>query len=139
MVTRGPGRPRYEASEEHRRVVRAMAAYGVPHVEIAASVGISAPTLRLYYAHELATSSAEANAKVAESLFRKALGSTPQAVTAAIFWLKCRAGWRERPEESELGRKARAEAAARNAGVGTHWGDALLPPSDPFENRGRRS
>ncbi len=133
-MTRGPGRPRYEANEAHRRVVRAMAAYGVPQKEIAASVGISAPTLRLYYAHELATSATEVNAKVAESLYRKALGSTPQAVTAAIFWLKCRAGWRERPEESELGKKARAAAAAQDAGAGTDWGDDLLPPAGSFEN-----
>ena len=34
-------------------------------------------------------------AKVAESLFRKATGDHRQSVTAAIFWLKTRAGWKE--------------------------------------------
>ena len=32
---------------------------------------------------------------MAESLFRKAVGDGPQSVTAAMFWLKARAGWRE--------------------------------------------
>ena len=115
-------------------MVRAMAAYGVPQKEIAASVGISAPTLRLYYAGELAAAGTEANAKVAESLYRKALGSTAQSVTAAIFWLKCRAGWRDRPEDAEAGKKARAATEAQSAGVGTDWGDDLLPPAGGFEN-----
>ena len=32
---------------------------------------------------------------MAENLFRKATGDGPQAVAAAIFWLKTRAGWKE--------------------------------------------
>jgi hypothetical protein len=32
---------------------------------------------------------------VAESLYRKAATDGPQSVTAAIFWLKTRAGWKE--------------------------------------------
>jgi hypothetical protein len=131
MMTRGPGRPRYQANDAHRRVVRAMAAYGVPQKEIAASIGISAPTLRLNYADELAKSAAEANAKVAESLFRKALGSTLQSVTAAIFWLKCRAGWCERPDDSRLGKKAQAEAAAQGSRFGGAASNRFLPPPPP--------
>ena len=37
---------------------------------------------------------------MAESLFRKATGDHHQSVTAAIFWLKARARWRETPRES---------------------------------------
>jgi hypothetical protein len=121
-----PGRPRYALSEAHRRIARAMAAYGVPQVEIARSIGVSAPTLRLYYAQELATGGTEAIAKVAESLFRKALGTTPQSVTAAIFWLKCRAGWRDQP--GEPGKKAQAMAEAKRAGTASDWGDDLVSP-----------
>jgi hypothetical protein len=33
--------------------------------------------------------------RIAESLFRKAIGNDRQSVTAAIFWLKTRAGWKE--------------------------------------------
>jgi hypothetical protein len=32
---------------------------------------------------------------VAENLFRKATGEGREAVTAALFWLKTRAGWKE--------------------------------------------
>ena len=111
-----------------------MAGYGIPETDIARVLGIDPKTLRKHYRDELDTGHIKANAKVAESLFRKALGNTPQAVTAAIFWLKCRAGWRERPEEGEPGKKARAAAAAREAGTGTDWGDDLLPPAGSFEN-----
>jgi hypothetical protein len=47
------------------------------------------------YRKELDGAAIKANAKVAESLFRKATGEGREAVTAAIFWLKTRAGWKE--------------------------------------------
>jgi hypothetical protein len=47
------------------------------------------------YRKELDGAAIEANAKVAESLFRRATGEGREAVTAAIFWLKTRAGWKE--------------------------------------------
>ena len=68
-----------------------MAAYGIPQDEIARVVGITKPTLEKHYRPELDRAETEANAKVAESLFRKATGDGAQAVTAAIFWLKTRA------------------------------------------------
>ena len=37
----------------------------------------------------------KANARVAESLYRKAIGEGRESVTAAIFWLKTRARWKE--------------------------------------------
>ena len=43
----------------------------------------------------------KATAKIAEFLFRKTDGS--QAVTAAIFWLKTRGGWREAPQDHRVG------------------------------------
>jgi hypothetical protein len=47
--------------------------------------------------------SIEATAKVAEFLFRKATTEGSQAVTAAIFWLKTRGGWRETPQDHRVG------------------------------------
>ena len=78
-----------------RRQVEAMAGYGVPEPSIARVVGIDAKTLRKHYREELDTGQIKATAKVAESLYRKALGDGSQSVTAAIFWLKTRAGWKE--------------------------------------------
>ena len=72
-----------------------MAGYGVPEAEIAGVVGIDAKTLRKHYRGELDHGHVKANAKVAENLYRKATGDGREAVIAAIFWLKTRAGWKE--------------------------------------------
>jgi len=58
----------YEPLPGHRSQVEAMAGYGVSEADIA---------------------------KVAENLYRKATGDGREAVTAAIFWLKTRARWKE--------------------------------------------
>ncbi len=39
---------------------------------------------------------------MAEFLFRKATTDGPQCVTAAIFWMKTRGGWRESPQTHEV-------------------------------------
>ena len=72
-----------------------MAGFGIPAADIGASIGISEPTLRKYYADELRLGHVKANAAVAQSLFKKATGDGSQAVTAAIFWAKTRMGWKE--------------------------------------------
>ena len=88
-------RPSHQPDSTTRRQVEAMAAYGVPEADIARVVGIDPKTLRKHYRDELDTGQIKANSKVAESLFRKATGEGPQSVTAAIFWLKTRARWKE--------------------------------------------
>lgn len=75
-----------------------MVASGVQQDTIAKVVKISKPTLEKYYREELDTATALANAKVASSLFRKANGDGNQSVTAAIFWMKTRGGWKEANE-----------------------------------------
>jgi hypothetical protein len=75
--------------------VEAMAGYGVPEADIAGVLGIDPKTLRKHYRHELDHGHVKANAKVAENLYRKATGDGREAVIAAIFWLKTRAGWKE--------------------------------------------
>lgn len=72
-----------------------MAGYGIPEADIAGVMGIDPKTLRKHYRSELDHGHTKANARVAENLFRKATGEGREAVTAAIFWLKARAGWRE--------------------------------------------
>ena len=67
----------------------------MPELDIARVVGIDPKTLRKHYPEELATGHIKATAKVAEFLFRKATTEGPQCVTAAIFWLKTRGGWKE--------------------------------------------
>jgi len=77
------------------RQVEALAAYGTPESNVASVIGIDPKTLRKHYRDELDNGHVKANAKVAENLFRKATGEGREAVTAAIFWLKTRAGWKE--------------------------------------------
>lgn len=89
------GRPRHEPDAYHRRQVETLAGYGIPETEIAGLIGIDPKTLRRHYRQELDQGHTKANAKVAENLFRKATGEGREAVTAAIFWLKARARWKE--------------------------------------------
>ena len=79
----------------HRRQVEAMAGFGLAEGDIAKVLDIEPEALRAHYRRELETGQIKANARVAECLFRQATGEGRQSVTAAIFWLKTRARWRE--------------------------------------------
>jgi hypothetical protein len=87
---------------------------------------VSLPTLRKYYFRELEVGHIESTAKVAQSLFKQATDPVKPNVAAGIFWMKCRAGWREDAGEA-LGKKEQRQAAAEVAGEGTQWGDDLRP------------
>ena len=89
------GRPSHKPDPILTRQVEAMAGYGVPEADIAGVIGIDPKTLRKYYRHQLDHGHVKANVKVAENLYRKATGEGREAVVAAIFWLKTRAGWKE--------------------------------------------
>ena len=86
----------FEPTEEQRRTVRAMSGFGVPHGDIGILLDIDPKTLRKHFRHELDRGSIEATAKVGQSLFRMA--TEGNNVAAAIFWMKARAGWREKHE-----------------------------------------
>jgi len=86
------GRPPHLANETTRNKVFMLSTVGTRHEDIATVLGISADTLTKYYHDELAKGRIEANASVAETLFKQAKeGNT----TAMIFWLKSRAKWKE--------------------------------------------
>src|SRR3954468_16181293 len=84
-----PARP-FTPTAEQRRMVRAMAGYGVPHDDIALVIRCSPPTLRKRFRQELDVATIEANARVAQILYQQA--TTPGNLGATIFWLKARAG-----------------------------------------------
>jgi hypothetical protein len=75
--------------------VEAMAGYGLSAADIARVLDISEQELKTSYEKQLAGGQIKANARVAESLYRKAIGEGRESVTAAIFWLKTRARWKE--------------------------------------------
>lgn len=125
------GRPPFAPTDKDRATVKSMSAFGIPDYEIAKVLGITARTMRKHFWQELEVGHIEANAKVAQSLYKKATGDGNQAVQAAIFWLRSRAGWRDKaPEavEEPLGKKAQRQAAAKTAERGTDWESLLNGP-----------
>ena len=73
-----------------------LSSYGIPQHEIAKLLRVAPHTLRKHYHAELRRGGIRATMRVAESLFRAATaGEGHAALVACIFWLKCRAGWRE--------------------------------------------
>ena len=82
-------------SPETRDRVETLAAYGTPHKETAPVLRIDLEVLCTDYEEELATGRTKANSRVAEALYRTAIAGGREGVTAAIFWLKARAGWKE--------------------------------------------
>jgi hypothetical protein len=90
---------RHSPTEEERRTVKALSGYGVPQEDIAIHMDMDAKTLRKHYRRELDRGTIEANAKVAQTLFTMA--TVDKNVAAAIFWMKARGGWREKPLPDE--------------------------------------
>ena len=83
----------HEPSKESRQLVQLHATIGTTQVIIADIIGIDVKTLTKYYRTELDQAVAQANASVGGALFNKAKGGD---TTAMIFWMKTRAGWREK-------------------------------------------
>ena len=140
MSSKKPGRPRYEPTDKERAQCKALAGMGVPHTDIAIVLQISTPTLRRHFRTELDVGAIEANAKVAQSLFKQATDSQKPSVVACIFWLKTRAGWTEAaagepkaPREDPPGKKEQQNRAARTAHKGTEWDGLLTPGAAPVQ------
>ena len=98
--------------------IEALAGYGISVAEIASIYRLGPDVIRQSFADELDAGEAKANARVAENLYRKATGDGREAVTAAIFWLKTRARWKE-PSVHEV-------RAARRVTDYTNWTDEML-------------
>jgi len=89
-------RPRIKPSAEQRRLVKSLSAFGVPQEQIARRIGIrSNKTLRKHFREELDRGTLEANTNVAQTLYKMA--TSGKDAIATLFWLKSRAGWKERP------------------------------------------
>lgn len=91
-MARAPHKPTPETLAQ----VEALSGYGVRHDEIALYLEIDPKTLRKHYRKQLDTGAVKANVGVARSLHKQA--TEGGNVAAAIFWMKARAGWREKQE-----------------------------------------
>ncbi|MDB5243799.1 MAG: hypothetical protein JWP57_4425 [Spirosoma sp.] len=86
------GRPQKAFTAKQREQAEALSGLGLPHRQIATILGCSEPTLRKHLEAELKSGEAKATARVAQTLFNKAVkGDT----ASMIFWMKVRAGWKE--------------------------------------------
>jgi hypothetical protein len=83
--------------------VEALAGYGLSAEEIAKVLVVGIEELKETCGLEIETGHLKANARVAENLFRKATGDGRESVTAAIFWLKARARWKETSVQEHAG------------------------------------
>jgi hypothetical protein len=92
---------KFAPTDEQRRAVRAMSAYGIPQDDIAKVIDIAPKTLRLAFRAELDKAAIEATAKVAETCYQMAISGQHPAAT--FFWLKTRAGWRETNRHEHFG------------------------------------
>ena len=95
----------HEPTNETRAQVEALSSFGTPQEDIAAYIGISKPTLAKHYDIELKLASIKATAEVGGYLFSLASGRAlatgathGDCKTAAMFWMKTRAGWREKQD-----------------------------------------
>lgn len=87
------GRPSYKATKQDREQVQVMTGLGLTADDICNVMGFSRATLFKYFKPELSAGNSVAKSKVAQSAFKMATGEKHPAMT--MFWLKCRAGWRE--------------------------------------------
>lgn len=100
------------------RQIEMLSGIGVPVEQIGRVVGIDKKTIHRHYRDALDIGQAKATSKIAKRLFDIATGESKEALTACIFWLKCRGGWKP-PAEMEV-----------NVGIDNSTKSALinLPP-----------
>jgi hypothetical protein len=114
-------------------MVRVLVACGTPQSVICAEIPnrdnrkagpLSLKTLRRAFRKELDDGKLVANSLVARSLFKRATGTGPQSVTAAIFWMKCQAGWKEPVDAAAVASLDTADAARKLREAAAEMGKA---------------
>ena len=96
-------RPAFQPTAEQRELVRTLTGVGTRAGDVCLLIKgpsgnpIDEKTLRKYFRAELDEGGVQATAKVARTLYGFATDPNggSSSVTAAIFWMKTRAGWRE--------------------------------------------
>jgi hypothetical protein len=106
------GRPQFIPTDEQRKTVKAMCAFGIPHDHICRIIrnpstgrNISRPTMEKVFRNEIDTAQPELHARIGNFIARAILGqrqpggeiikSERVRARLAIFFAKTRMGWRE--------------------------------------------
>ena len=97
---RRSGPPPREFTAEERNQAEVLSGIGLPHRQIAVLLACDEKTLRKHLGEELTRGDAKATAKIAQSLFSKAMSGDTASM---IFWMKVRAGWKERVVQEHTG------------------------------------
>ena len=125
-------RPEHKPTAATRRRVEIGAGGGMPHESIAQALKIDAKTLRKHYSAELASGANLRRMQVLETLFTQARKGSTSAARAYLQHvpefeaLAPAEPAKPAPKSEPLGKKAQANADAKDAQVGTGW-DGLLP------------
>jgi len=90
--------PKYKPTEETRRQVLAMTGMGLNQSQVSLLLKVDSKTLRKFYRWELDAGVHEANLRVAQSLYEMA--TRLKIPSAAMFWMRARAGWKDRDATS---------------------------------------
>ena len=122
MTDKKVTKPPHNPDERDLKRVRTMVGMGMTQDEICAVIGVSKPTLHKYYRADLDVGAAEANAAVAQSLFKQATNAEKPNVIAAIFWLKARAGWRDADPREGVGKKEQRQQDADEVASSSRFG-----------------
>lgn len=97
-------RPPWEPSAQELELIEAMSRAGITHEQISKVLKKDVKTLKKYCGEILENSKHLANSKVAGWLFNNCEKGN---VTAQIFWMKTRGGWRETSGDDEVKIKAK--------------------------------
>ena len=90
-------------TDQTRNMIALAAMAGLTQDRAGALIGVGSLTIQRHYRAEWARGTDSANLKVVGNLYRMATatGNDRTSVAAAIFWVKTRLGWRERPQTAE--------------------------------------
>lgn len=128
----------YQPTTDHRIFVEVGMLRGRKLNEIARSVGISVPTLKKHFKDEITNGRVRLQMKLDVALFEKAKKGDVSAYKVIMADVavadaerrlqEYRAGEATQiPRAPKIGKKQQAALDAQTAGIGTDWGDDLLP------------
>lgn len=92
---RPQGRPPYQANEQTKAQIGLMAAAGLTRHAIYTMLGIDKKTFTKYHEEDYQMGLDRMVSSVAARIYRKAISNDSDALSAGMFLLKMRAGWKD--------------------------------------------
>ena len=96
------GKQPHVKTETNSLFVEKMAGLGIPIKMIANQIGVDDNTIDRHYKPEMLKGQTMATTQVAQRLFDIAMSSDKNALSACIFWMKCRARWSEAGKNQDI-------------------------------------